>query len=132
MDKKRREALVDEYLPMIGHYIYDLGFEIGDGWLGILEELFPKIYKIKQRNGLEYEIIRVMEINGELNIFEEGIFRDHGTPELYQLIDEAKRKSRTICADCGCKARGRRRRNRKKELYTLCDVCLVIRALDES
>jgi hypothetical protein len=130
----RRESLAKDYPFLYNTYFGSCGFEIGDGWLSILEEVIPQIDKIMKTHGLteaDFKVTRVCEIDGELIIFEDSELTDQEIQkEIYRLIKGAKLKSRTICVECGEPAE--RRLDSYDEVFTMCDVCLVVKSLDEA
>ena len=93
------------------------GIECGNGWLPLLIPILEYILKYNEEHpGSEITITQIKEKYGELRVYV-----DHGTDELYDLIDDATEKSCWICEECG-------KPGETKEvhgwLYTRCDECL--------
>lgn len=102
------------------------GFECSDGWFDLLwnlseaieEELKKEnvVTQAKQKLGdiSYFNVVQVKEKFGELRFYAHG-----GNEVIQNLIDEAERKSATICERCGKpgKTRG------GGWITTLCDEC---------
>ena len=84
------------------------GFECGDGWYNLIDELSAKLEK------LGVVAVQVKEKFGGLSFYIVG-----GSSEVYDLIDEAEQKSHETCEVCGEKGKT----NRKGWLKTLCESC---------
>lgn len=104
------------------------GFECGDGWFDLIDDL---------SRALEKEIEQWIKKNGQLT--DEGymssdfprafqmkekfgryrMYMTHGTDKMYKLLDEAEDKSATICMKCGQPGTLRT----KGWWQTLCDEC---------
>lgn len=74
----------------------DWGFEHGDGWYDILDDLCSKIQKICDSDGHQIVAVQVKEKYGALRFYING-----GSQEIYNLIDEAEHKSEKTCEVCG-------------------------------
>ena len=87
------------------------GFECGDGWVNLLDELFTKIKTLNE----DFIIVQVKEKYGGLRVYTSS-----GSDALYDLLDEAEKKSYTVCEDCGedGKPRG------SGWIRTQCEECL--------
>ena len=68
------------------------GFEIGPGWVPLVEELMTKL----KGAGWNGEIGQVKEKFGGLRFY---IY--DGNPAVWDLINKYETKSYTICEDCG-------------------------------
>ena len=117
---ERRRALQDKYEFLhpqdIMHGLMAFGFECGDGWLQILEELFAKIDEIVKRDKLEYfQVVQVKEKFGGLRVYVHG-----GNKEISNLITEAEKKADKICEVCGFAGETHEIDN---WYTTLCDRC---------
>lgn len=99
--------------PELQNNLMAFGFECGKGWYPLIEELFDEIEKIEDKNGLE--ILQVKEKWGMLTIYYYG-----GTEEIDTFVDDACKKSTTICENCGklgeIKCKG-------GWYFTVCDDC---------
>ena len=89
------------------------GFECGSGWYKIIKDAADKlevliaIEKARNPEGWEVGYFRASQIKekyGTLCFYLSG-----GTDEMYKVVDQAERKSATICEKCGKpgKLRGR-------------------------
>jgi len=103
--------------PTLQNNLLFFGFEIRDGWLPLLKELFDKIQKLvdndPQCNALE--VVQVKEKFGELRVY-----LNYSYEKIDNLIDEYTRKSKTICEWCGEKGK---LRNDNGWYTTLCNKC---------
>jgi len=75
------------------------GFQCGDGWLPMLEELFDKTDKIAKPYK-DFRISTVKEKFGGLRVY---CFAS--TDEIENLIDEYEAKSYKVCERCGRKGK---------------------------
>ena len=97
------------------------GFTCGDGWYDLIDDLSAKleaeIVKLKE-NGTATDVLpvaaQVKEKFGGLRIYV-----DFATEEMYDMIDEAEKKSYTICEECGAEGKVRS----GGWIRTLCDDC---------
>ena len=93
------------------------GFECGDGWFDIINEVSAKLEEVNKavKDG-DYHItaLQVKEKFGSLRFYVGG-----ANAEQYLWIEEAEMKSETTCESCGKpgEARGGR------WVQTLCDEC---------
>ena len=103
--------------PTLQSNLMAFGYEIGDGWLLLLEELFDKIQKLVDNNPLynSLEIVQVKEKYGELRVYTNAYWE-----VVEDLIDEYTRKSKTICEWCGKKGK---LRDDNGWYTTLCKKC---------
>ena len=103
--------------PTLQSNLMAFGYEIGDGWLLLLEELFDKIQKLVDNNPLynSLEIVQVKEKYGELRVYTNAYWE-----VVEDLIDEYTRKSKTICEWCGKKDK---LRDDNGWYTTLCKKC---------
>jgi formylmethanofuran dehydrogenase subunit E len=136
MKKELDKALVKKY-PRLYRDRYgsrkdtcmSRGFECGDGWFGIIDELSAKleaeIARLQADGMSEAYLPRAFQVKEKLGRLElylrwgrETIFNGH---EVFRsAIDEARKKSFVTCEDCG--ATGRLRDDRSY-ILTLCDEC---------
>ena len=71
-------------------------FECGSGWYELLNELAKKITDHCKDKGIEIHASQVKEKYGGLRFYV-----DSATDEIYDLIDQAEKKSFDICEICG-------------------------------
>ncbi len=91
------------------------GFDCGDGWFALLDELSVKLEVINNSSDNPKAIAtQVKEKFGGLRFYVES-----GTDEIYALIDEAESASRHTCEECGEKGILRQ----GVWMRTLCDIC---------
>lgn len=117
---ERRRALQDKYAFLrpqdLMHGLMAFGFECGDGWLPILEDLFAKFDEIVRRDKLEdFQVVQVKEKFGGLRVYVEG-----GNDEIYELINEAESRAISTCEVCGYAGETHEIDN---WYTTLCDCC---------
>lgn len=89
------------------------GLEVNEGWHDLLDKLCGDIQFYCDNN--DFLQVRAIQVKEKF-----GALRFYCTPapdEVYNMIDEAERKSTTICETCG--KSGKRRG--KSWLYTACD-----------
>ena len=111
MNNKLTIKLHDEFPEL---YVYQISFELYDGWYKIIHDLSQKIYDICKEKGYEIPIaIQVKEKFGNLRFYLEA-----GYDEVYDAIDEAEKLSEITCEYCG--EDGKIRENHGWYL-TLCD-----------
>jgi len=117
MRKKLKEYSFISPDPELQRNLTAFGFEIRDGWLSLLEELFDKIQELvdndPQYNALE--VVQVKEKYGELRIYINAYWE-----VIEDLINEYTRKSKHICEWCGEKGK---LHNDNGWLTTLCNKC---------
>ena len=117
MRKKLKEYSFISPDPTLQRNVMSFGFEVGDGWMDLLEELFDKMQKIidndSQCNAIE--VVQVKEKFGELRVY-----TNYDTDEIFNLIEEYTRKSKHICEWCGKKGK---LRNDNGWYTTLCNKC---------
>jgi hypothetical protein len=93
------------------------GFDCGDGWLGILEELFEKIDEfVKEEKPGGFKVIQVKEKFGCLSVYVEG-----GNEVIERMIREAGAKAVKTCQECG--APGQLRQSDTGWWRTECEAC---------
>jgi hypothetical protein len=102
-----------------------LSFEVEDGWLPLLEDLFEKMATVVKRDNLaEFQIVQVKEKFGGLRVY-----IHNGNKDINDLISAAEAKAWVTCEYCGepgeCHSFG-------GWYITECDVCLMIRKLDDN
>ena len=90
------------------------GFECGDGWFKIIDQLSADITALDKRDGTTTIATQVKEKFGGLRFYIQS-----GSDAVFALIDEAEALSERTCEMCGepGKLRG------KGWVSTLCDSC---------
>jgi len=91
------------------------GFECGDGWYDLLDDLCGKIQAyVDEGNYSQIEATQVKEKFGTLRFYING-----GDDYIWDVIEKAEVESGKICEQCGApgKVRG------KGWLFTMCDLC---------
>lgn len=104
MTKDKSQALFDRFNffhPEKGprETLMFFGFECGDGWFDLIWDLCEKIelhLKDKAAEEEPFEVVQVKEKYGSLRFY-----TNWGTNEISELIEEAEKKSATICEICG-------------------------------
>ena len=97
------------------------GFEIGKGWMPLVEPIIKKIQELNQQ-GIDIQITQIKEKFGELCVYLSAY-----TEELEQMIRDAEKKSIHICENCGKPAQ--RVWGNYGWIYTLCQDCLEERKI---
>jgi hypothetical protein len=126
--KKRRVLLQNKYEflrpGLIQRGLMAFGFECGDGWMSILEDLFAKIDKeVKKGNLNRFKVVQVKEKFGDLVVCVEG-----GNNVIDALIGAALKKAAVTCEDCG---KPGRKRECNGWYSTQCSKCYVVRPASE-
>ena len=99
--KKRRQALQNKYnflrIRPILEEMMTFGFECGNGWIPILEDLFAKINEeVKTANLNNFSVTQVKEKFGDLVVCVDG-----GNNAIDILIGGALKKAAKTCEGCG-------------------------------
>tara|TARA_Y100000034_G_scaffold8165_2_gene8920 strand:+ start:2468 stop:2905 length:438 start_codon:yes stop_codon:yes gene_type:complete len=71
------------------------GVAVGEGWYDLIYNLCEQIMALDPPK--DFKAAQVKEKFGGLRFYTSG----HGSKEIFALIDEAERRSYTICEDCG-------------------------------
>lgn len=87
---------VDKDLPMTQTCMC-WGFDCGDGWFDILDELCKKITARCEEMG--YTDVRVSQVKEKWGTLR--FYMNHADDEIYKYIDEAEAKSENTCEKCG-------------------------------
>ena len=96
------------------------GFECGEGWDLLLEDLFEKIDKIVKREKIEnFRVVQVKEKYGSLRVY-----CDYSNKEIEELIDKAEEESYKTCEMCGSKDGVTQS---KGWISSLCKKCIKLR-----
>lgn len=98
-------------------YPIAFGIECGNGWYDLLDKLFQDIVKICEEKELPIpKITQIKEKFAALCFYVES-----ADSEIFELIHEAERVSRTVCETCGKPGNVK---NVKGWYITICDNCL--------
>lgn len=95
-DKTMKKYSIIKPDPTLQSNLMAFGFACDKGWYPLIYETLDKIQAIVDRDNLNLEITQVKEKRGELRIYISNY-----TDEIGDAIDEATRKSITICEQCG-------------------------------
>jgi len=95
--KELREQLRSNYPASWFQGRRSYGFEVGDGWLLIIKELFDELL-VLTKDLPEFHIDQIKEKFGDLRVYTSG-----GNEETDIAIDKAERKSNETCDRCGDK-----------------------------
>lgn len=119
MNPKKTKLLFDRFK----HFFKDrddvkkslmyFGFEHGDGWYNILENLFLEIEKLNPQD--DFGFVQIKEKYGALRIY----FTPH-REDIDLLVAQAEGKSLLTCEECG--ETGRLRTEGRFWINTLCDA----------
>jgi len=72
------------------------GFECGDGWFKIIDQLSADITLLDEKNGTTTIAVQVKEKYGGLRFYVQS-----GSDAIYDLIEEAEALSLKTCEQCG-------------------------------
>lgn len=74
------------------------GFDIGDGWYNLVNDLCKEIDDYCEKNpDIKYPVaFQVKEKFGCLRFYVDG-----GNDDIWKMLDKAEAKSMTICEECG-------------------------------
>jgi len=93
-DEIKIAQIMDEQREIGSFYPIAFGFDCGDGWFELLDNLMDEIQKIDTDKSVS--VHQVKEKYGELRFYIEG-----GNDEVDKLINEAEEKSYKTCEVCG-------------------------------
>jgi hypothetical protein len=119
-DLQRRITLQEKYKFLeptdLREGLMAFGFECGDGWLEILEDLFEKIdIEITKNPVKDFRVFQVKEKFGGLRVYTNFI-----VDEVERLIKEAEKEAAKTCENCG-------KSGKNRDIYgwlsTLCEDC---------
>ena len=87
--------------PKLQNNLMYFGFDCGEGWFPLIEELCCKIEKVLDKSGIkdieEFEVVQVKEKWGGLRFYYGGF----SNKEIDDLVDEYEEKSVKTCEVCG-------------------------------
>lgn len=121
MNTENENKLVNKYWiysEREGLYPFPMfGFECGDGWFNLIDELSSKICKMIEDNHPDlketFMVTQVKEKYGTLSFYVSSAYDD-----IFDLIDEYESLSAHICESCG---KAGELRNHGGWYITLCD-----------
>jgi len=90
--EKSWEVLSEKYAYMLGNGKW--GFECDIGWYDLLDDLMNNI--MSKDPDREIRVLQIKEKFGTLRFY-----IGSGTDEIFDMIDEAERRSELICEMCG-------------------------------
>ena len=102
--------------PTLSNNLMSFGFEVDDGWLPLLKELFDKMQVLVDK--YRYYDMSVLQVKEKFSTLRVYIVPAY--PEIEQLIDEYEDKSAKTCELCGKEGE---MREHHRWLKTLCDSC---------
>jgi ribosomal protein L37AE/L43A len=118
MNDENTKYLIEKYPTLYKQYYLPMqetamcwGFECGDGWFNLIDELSSKIIELDKN----VEAIQVKEKFGGLRFYITS-----STNDVHELISLYEHKSFTICEECGQPGM---LRTDKGWWRTLCDKC---------
>ena len=91
------------------------GWQCGEGWYPLIEELLDKLQEIENKQHIGLEITEIKEKYGGLRVYTNA-----GNDEIWDLIEKYERRTNTICERCG---KPGKLRNNHGWYTTLCDEC---------
>ena len=121
MKKINREELQNKYKFLkptnIKEGLMLFGFEVENGWMKILEELFEKIQKeLDCDKTIKYfKVTQVKEKFGGLRVYVSG-----SNDKIDKYIEVAEQKSYKTCESCG---KSPATQNKNGWIVTLCKTC---------
>jgi len=98
--------------------VMSFGFEVGDGWHKIIDDLSAKIEKLNREQNAGIQAAQVKEKFGGLRFYIDGI-PDALFKEVYAAIDEAEDLSFKTCESCGKPGKP----GGRGWIKTLCEEC---------
>ncbi|MGD0884486.1 MAG: hypothetical protein ABSA46_06345 [Thermodesulfovibrionales bacterium] len=123
-NRKRRAALQSKYeflhlSSMQRGLRMAFGFECGDGWMSLLEDLFAKINtEAKKANLTEFKVVQVKQKFGDL-----VVCVVKGNDAIDELIGAASKKAAATREDC---SKPGRKREFNEWYSTQCSKCYTV------
>lgn len=117
IDRRKLQSKYEFLKPTpVANGLMAFGFECGDGWLGILAELFDKIDKALSKDERKnFKVSQIKEKFGTLRVYCYG-----SSDKIEKLIEKAEQKSAITCERCG---KTGATQNRSGWISTLCEKC---------
>ena len=126
MNAEHTKYLYDAYSALYAQHALPMavtcmcwGFNCGDGWFDIIDDLSRRITELDKRDGVQTEAVQVKEKFGTLRFYVDG-----GSEGVWEAISEAEGRSAVTCEECGKPGQLRE----GGWLRTLCDECAGKRA----
>jgi hypothetical protein len=126
MDKELSKKLVEKYPDALIDYGGDMrqtcmawGFECGDGWFKILEQLCEKVGNIPG-----FRFAQVKEKFGMLTVYYNGPEKEEDREFVREAVNEAENKSLQTCESCG---EAGKRKSEGGWLSTQCKKCEALK-----
>jgi len=107
------------------------GFEHGDGWFNILDNLCEKLVAIEKSAKVEIIVKQVKEKFGTLRFYFDIIgpnITEEVNNQIYELVRKAEDESEHTCELCGSTV-GAEGQSLAGWILTLCTECQIIRKL---
>jgi len=101
--------------PLLQHNLMAFGWQCGEGWYPLIEELLNKLQAIENKQHIGLEVTEIKEKFGGLRIY-----INTGNDTIWNLISEYEARSFYICERCG---KPGKLRNNHNWYTTLCDEC---------
>ena len=121
MNEKNTAYLLGRYPKLYQGYNFPMtqtcmcwGFDCGDGWFKLIDQLSADITLLDEKDGTTTIAVQVKEKYGGLRFYIEG-----GSDAVYAAIDKAEILSETICEICGEPGTTRN----DGWVSTMCDKC---------
>jgi len=112
------QELKSEYKELF-HRDRSISFEVGDGWLSLVEEALRHIRCCNEDNDVATHVVQIKEKFGFLTIY-----TDNYPDNVIRFIREIENRSMQICEECGGVNNVMRRPINNFWLKTICDSCL--------
>ena len=98
MNSELRKSLRERFLSEMFNNRFR-GFECGDGWLQIVQEMLEDLEPLV-KNRSDFSILQIKEKFGDLRVYVEGYLTD----EINNVFNLAELKASETCDICGEKA----------------------------
>ena len=96
--------IIDKYPKIFGNRPFDpmktlicFGFEVGKGWIPVLEDGFKKINDIVEKESIDdFRVTQVKEKFGTLRVY-----TNWSTDPIDKIVQEMEKTCETVCEECG-------------------------------
>jgi len=95
------------------HYPIRWGYEVGKGWIPIIEKFIEKLDEIDTDN-----VVRIFQIKEKFGTLR--LYLEHSTKEAERLVDAYETMANFVCEECGAPGEYR---GGLSWVQTLCDDC---------
>jgi peptide subunit release factor 1 (eRF1) len=123
MNKNKTDYLFNKYPQLysgkdepLSQNLMAFGFECGDGWFELLDELSAQIMAVSP----DTVAVQVKEKFGGLRFYFNCPSSNYD--EIQKIVDEAEEKSYTICEKCGSTENVTQ--SKSGWIVSLCDMCM--------